>query len=237
MVHTCWKWIIPGQLEKEDRLLNNIPPTDSRSSSFYYTSTMTIQKHKRHWNYISSFSKNLSRSQTHHINTVLCYPKLFRSKLTLMLDNKQDILPVTVIEETEVTSEPLVYHSGIILYQNQTTRFVTTAIFTPSQLELTYIFSLKLNSFHNGHYYNCNRSRSVFWIYRRWIYIIPVTYRIVLRYLIVCKENIISDDDTMCVVLVQLIMPGYYQAIDMKSIKASLEIHRMWLPFFSCRKI
>ena len=166
MVHTCWKWIVPGQLEKEDRLLNNIPPTVSQSSLFYYTSTIMIQKQKGYWNYVSSFRRDLNQSSTHHIDALLCYPKLFRSKLTLMLDNKQDILPVTVMEETEVTSGPPRYHSEIILYQNQTTRFITTAIFTPSQLELTYAFSLKLKNFDSDHRHRSERGRAVFWLYR-----------------------------------------------------------------------
>jgi hypothetical protein len=165
MVHTGWKWIVPGKLEKEDRLLNNIPPL----SSFYYTSTITLQKQTGHWKYISSFSTNFNQSETHYIDALLCYPKLFRSKMTLMLDNRHDILPVTVTEETEVTLEPPRYHSGIILYKNRTIRFVTTAIFTPSQLELTYVFSLKLNNFDSNFQHNSNRGRAVFWIYRCWV--------------------------------------------------------------------
>jgi hypothetical protein len=164
MVHTCWTWIIPGQLEKEDRLLNNIPPTVSQSSSFYYTSAITIQKRKGQWNYVSSFNKNLNQSTTHHIDAILCYPKLFRSKLTLMVDSRKEIPPMSVMEDTEVTSEPPSYHSGIILHQNQTRpRFITTAIFTPSQLELTYVFSLKLKKLDSDF---ANRGREVFWIYR-----------------------------------------------------------------------
>ena len=166
MVHTCWNWIEPGKLEKEDRLLNNIPPTLSQSALFYYTSTIMIQKQKEQWNYVSSFRRELKQSSTYHIDALLCYPKLFRSKLTLMLDNKQDIPPVTVIEDTEVTSEPPRYHSEIILSQNQTTRFITTAIFTPSQLELTYAFSLKLKKFDSDHHHGSDRARAVFWLYR-----------------------------------------------------------------------
>ena len=166
MVHTSWEWIIPGQLEKEDRLLNNIPPTDPESSPFYYTSTITIEKHEGYWSYTSSFSRKLSQSRTQYIDTVFCYPKLFRSKLTLMHDSKRIKLPCTVIEETEATTEPFRYHSEIILRQNQTTQFVTSAHFTPSQLQLTYIFSLKLKNLYNNYDRNSGRHRAVFWIYR-----------------------------------------------------------------------
>ena len=170
MVHTSWQWIIPGQLKEEETLLNNIPPNNCQSSSFYYTSTLMIQKNRGHWNYVSALRTNLSQLQTHYIDTVLCYPKLFRSKLTLMLENKvkkQNSLQVTVIEETEVTTEPPKYHSEIILYRTKKTNFVTSANFTPSQLELTYVFSLKLKGFDSVvHNHNSRRSRAVYWIYR-----------------------------------------------------------------------
>ena len=166
MVHTSWQWIVPGQLKNEDKLLNNIPPTDPESSPIYYTSTIMIEKQKGQWNYTSSFSRKLSQSQTHYIDTVSYYPKLFRSKLTLMHDSKLN-MPCTVVEETETSNEPFRYHSEIILSQNQTTQFVTSAHFTPSQLQLTYIFSLKLKKSDNNHDHNSGRHRAVFWIYRR----------------------------------------------------------------------
>lgn len=167
MVHTPWEWIVPGKMEEEERLLNNIPPT--QSCSFYYTSAITVQNRKGHWKYISSLSRSWSHSaRIHYIDAVNFYPKLFRSKLTWMVGNGQDTLPVTLIEEMETKLEPPSYHTEIILFQDQMTRFTTAATFKPSQLEVTYVFSLKLKDYDTIARRNNNTGRTAFWIYRRW---------------------------------------------------------------------
>lgn len=173
MVHTGWKWIIPGRMGQEDRMLKDIPQTASPStSSLYYTSTITIEKRRGYWNYISSFDRNLTQTHKHYVATVLCYPKLFRSKLTMMVDQRKNNMPVTVLEDTEAMTESLRYHSKIILFQIQTNHYITSAVFTPSQLELTYMFSLKQRNAdcdEHGAVIRFNKPikcRTVYWLYR-----------------------------------------------------------------------
>lgn len=166
MVQTAWQWILAGPLGPGDC------SSCIEATPFYYTTTILVEKRRSHWNYVSVCSFHDIRRRKYQSSVSCLHPKLFHSSLTFTVGRKdsEKRQAITVIDVVEVAPENLEatrHESTIVLFRNRTLRFITAAVLYPRELEVTYVFTLKLKCFDEERFCRKKgRGSTRFWIYR-----------------------------------------------------------------------
>lgn len=133
-----WTWVLPGMLANEEQLLENAQQT--KALSIYYTSTMTVEKRQSCWKFVTSVQKQMNDTKS----KTQCKAKIIFSNFAKETQTAKNPI-ITVSDDSLQTF--LRYETCITLYEinsKKPTKFISSVTFVPSQLKVTYKFSLKL---------------------------------------------------------------------------------------------